>query len=611
MAPAQDRPPALELLLGAGVTLAALGAAPLGLEHVADAPALTAGVMLESEAEAPVPPLVVLLLRLFGLLPVGDLATRANLAAAVMAGFSAVLLARLGQRLLRGLEPLRDLTERPGESEVPVFPRFEPPTMPTVVPQVGLVEEPTTPTGVPPWVAEAEGLAPAATSGGPIVPVSPGLRGPAPVPARRAIERDISLREPRLPSQRQSTGARMNAGPAAREISRTVDRVSGRAGISQPITPTASRPTTRRINQRRSPLGGERTGGFAPAPANLNAGPEAWRGFTAPDATPPAPRALETHETIALVGAVLCPLASLGLFLALSSSPSAALTLVLVLGAWNRLLPLERSPGTPRRGLLLAFIAGLSLGADPVAPLVILPPVVWSAWRWLRDGERWPWLAPLALAGGATVAFLPLGGPSLVSVVRTLLETLGRGLASGALIAVARGWLDAIGVLAGLIAAVGAAVLLVRRPRLFIFTLASVDVTLALVAGQGGATNGRFVAGSSAWMVLVALSFAPLLLGLGHLAGKLGRARGGAALALAVIALVWPALDGGARRWQRDGAVPQTLLESAEARLSPAAGVVPGSPEMAALLRYGQALGRRPDLVLLPAPPIAAAASEP
>jgi hypothetical protein len=470
-----------------------------------------------------------------------------------VAGVAAVLLARIGQRLLRGLEPLPDLTEPPEAEDPAEGPGRDEPVTLKVVPQAGMHDEPTQPTGL---FAAHDTPAPAgawawpAPHIRPVAPVSPELRAPAPVPARRAVEHDLHAR----------TGAVAISGPRRSNL-RPRDVTTAPLAVSPSIT---------------APVGG---------------------------------RSLESHENIAVVGTVVWLLASLGLFLALTSSPSAALTLVLVLGAWNRLLPLERSPGTPRRGLALALLAGLALAADPVAPLFIWPPVFLSGLRWLREGERWPLLAPPVFAVGAAVAFLPLGGPGVSAAALGVLNTLGRGLGSGVLLAAAHELVASIGVVAALIAAVGAAVLLVRRPRLFVFTLASADLALMLVAGQSGPPG--FAPGSSAWLVLVALVFAPLLLGMTHLAGKLGPARGGVALALAVVATVSPALDGGARRWHRTGTTPEGLLERAESRLGPAVSVFPGSPEMEGLLRYGQALGRRPDLDLVKAPPVQALESTP
>src|SRR5206468_96634 len=84
---------------------------------------------------------------------------------------------------------------------------------------------------------------------------------------------------------------------------------------------------------------------------------------------------------------------------------------------------------------------------------------------------------------------------------------------------------------------------------------------------------------------------------------RLGRARVAAAAALAVMAALPPALDGGAARWRQDARLPAHLFDHALAGLAPRATVDPGTPGMEALLRYGAAVGLRPDLTLPPPRP--------
>jgi tetratricopeptide (TPR) repeat protein len=81
---------------------------------------------------------------------------------------------------------------------------------------------------------------------------------------------------------------------------------------------------------------------------------------------------------------------------------AAALAAALLL--WPSLLAGER-----RAGLLLAFLGGLSLGLHAHLRLLVGPAAVVAAlWR-LRRGDRWPLVAPTALAlGAAVVAYLPL-----------------------------------------------------------------------------------------------------------------------------------------------------------------------------------------------------------
>jgi tetratricopeptide (TPR) repeat protein len=84
-------------------------------------------------------------------------------------------------------------------------------------------------------------------------------------------------------------------------------------------------------------------------------------------------------------------------------TPTAA-ALAAALWLWPSLLAGDR-----RAGLLLAFLGGLSLGLHAHLRLLVGPAAVVAAlWR-LRRGDRWPLVAPTALAlGAAVVAYLPL-----------------------------------------------------------------------------------------------------------------------------------------------------------------------------------------------------------
>ena len=73
------------------------------------------------------------------------------------------------------------------------------------------------------------------------------------------------------------------------------------------------------------------------------------------------------------------------------------------------LLCTRAAAGDRRAGLALFLVAGLALGLHASFRLLLLPPLVLgAAWR-LRRGDRWPLLAPLLFAVGASVlAYLPV-----------------------------------------------------------------------------------------------------------------------------------------------------------------------------------------------------------
>jgi tetratricopeptide (TPR) repeat protein len=69
----------------------------------------------------------------------------------------------------------------------------------------------------------------------------------------------------------------------------------------------------------------------------------------------------------------------------------------------------ERAGRDGRAGALLGLVGGLSLGLHAQLRILVGPPVaIWALVR-LRRGDRWPLLAPVAVAlGAAVVAYLPL-----------------------------------------------------------------------------------------------------------------------------------------------------------------------------------------------------------
>jgi hypothetical protein len=300
------------------------------------------------------------------------------------------------------------------------------------------------------------------------------------------------------------------------------------------------------------------------------------------------------HEPVAAAGGAAAAVLSLGVFLALTSAGDVAVTVALVAAAWARVLRLARAPGSAADGLALCLLAGLALGADPVAPLLLWP-LALLLWLWaLRRGERWALLGPLlAVAGGA----IALGaGDGVGAVFGRLLASWGGAAHPGALGVAAQMAAAELGVVALLAGVVGLVVLLGRAPFSAALVLATGSTCLLLAAGASG--GERIDHMGAPWALLLASFALPVGAGIAQMASKLGPARVAAAAAIAVIAAAWPALDGGAWRWRRDVRLPERLLEQAQVPLAPGASVDPGTPQMRALFEYGATLGLRPDLTV-------------
>jgi tetratricopeptide (TPR) repeat protein len=86
--------------------------------------------------------------------------------------------------------------------------------------------------------------------------------------------------------------------------------------------------------------------------------------------------------------------------------------------------------GERAAGPVLALVGGLSLGLHAQLRIVVGPAsAVWALWR-LRRGDRWPLLAPLALAlGAAVLAYLPLRAARAPAADWADPRTLGAALA--------------------------------------------------------------------------------------------------------------------------------------------------------------------------------------
>ena len=141
---------------------------------------------------------------------------------------------------------------------------------------------------------------------------------------------------------------------------------------------------------------------------------------------------------------------------------------------------------------------------------------------------------------------------------------------------------EQLGVVGLLLLGLGALALVGRAPMVGALVLWTVGTGLWL---SGGGVR-----------LAAAMAVGPLAVGIAHLANKLGRARLAAATALAVMAVVSPALDGGGARWSRDGRLPAHLLGRALVDVPLRAKVDPGSPEMTGLFHYATSLGLRPDI---------------
>jgi len=294
-------------------------------------------------------------------------------------------------------------------------------------------------------------------------------------------------------------------------------------------------------------------------------------------------RTRDPVEPAAVAGAAAVAALAIGTFRTATGAGSAAVTLALAAAAWVNALLLVRLPEDRKAGLRLALLAGLCAGVQPVAAPLVWLPALWLWWRGLRRGARWPLAAPLVFMTGLGVVLFAVAisstGPTLGELLRGLWPARPPGPALSAA-AVEAG--EQLGVVGLLLLALGALVLVARAPA-----------AGALVLGTLGA--GLWLSGTGVRLA-AAVAVVPLAVGIAHLAAKLGRARLAAATALAIMALVAPALDGGAARWSRDARLPAHLLARALDEVPLRAKVDPGSPQMSGLFHYAASLGLRPDI---------------
>ena len=336
---------------------------------------------------------------------------------------------------------------------------------------------------------------------------------------------------------------------------------------------------------------------------------------------PPAP----AMETVASSGAAVVAGLALGPFAAATAPGPTAATLALVSAAWLCVVRLLRAPDDARAGAALALVAGLAAGVSPAAAALSWGPAL-ATWLWaLRRGTRWPLVAPLLFVAGlgvslAAVAIAVAPAPAGRLAASLWPSPLLAHRAATRLAAIEAA--EQVGVVGVLLAGAGLLVVAAARsPGLFALCAAGLLGAIGIAAGTApaaGAAAGLLGAagiaagtapfaaaapfaavapfGAVAAPLAAAAAAIPLAIGLAHVADRMGRAGVATAAALAVIAAVSPALDGGAARWSRRTRLPGALLTRALGEVPlRAAAVEPGSAQVDALFRYGRAIGLRPD----------------
>ncbi len=301
------------------------------------------------------------------------------------------------------------------------------------------------------------------------------------------------------------------------------------------------------------------------------------------------------HEPIAATGAALAAAFSLSTFDVGATSGSASATLVLLVAALLPGFALLRDHDHSAAGYLLAGLAGLSVGVDPIAGPLLWPPLVGLAIWSLRKGARWPLLAPLCfVAAAGAMALACVATTSVPISLSKLISPVGRLAASG----IGEPWAaavelaDEVGVVGSLLAAIGIVVLATRAAALTAWLV--LTVLTSLLFAHSAERLAVWAPTRAALPFAIAVTCVFACAGLLHVSSRLGRARVAAAFALAAMVVLSPALDSGSSR--RRTASPMRLLDHALLRAEVGSLVCPGTVEMDGLFHLARAQGLRPDL---------------
>jgi len=306
------------------------------------------------------------------------------------------------------------------------------------------------------------------------------------------------------------------------------------------------------------------------------------------------------HEPIAAIGAALAAAFSLSTFELGATAGSAAATLVVLVAVLPPGLILLRDNRHSAAGIMLAGLAGLSAGVDPVAGPLLWPPLVGlSIWS-LRKGARWPLLAPLCFVAvwGASALAWVAAASAPAAAVRMFLGVTQLGMHHGGeLGASAMELADEVGVIGSLLAVIGM-VVLASRAAVLTAWLALTALTSLLFTHSAERTAALWGPSRAALPLAITITCVFACVGILHVSGRLGRARLAGTFALAAMIVLSPALD--SRRSSRRMISPMRLLDRALLRAEVGSLVCPGTVEMDGLFYLARAQGLRPDLEIGP-----------